>query len=331
MIIPGFNIFIYKQAHLLFCNRLCAINQFCFKRLKKAFCNCIVPAITFTTHALFRIKRLQNIDCLFTCILGTPIRTKNRILSKSPVPVCHPYSRDYSFRCTHVIADRPSYEFTVKKIQNTSQIKESIQERDIHQVRCASFNRFFIFKNPVEQVWGYLKIMRRVCSNFKPSGKFTTQSHSFDMDGNSTHHINRPSFRVVVFNKLKDQRLLLEMMPKAFFNMSRSISASFKRFSSSTIPLLSSLRDWMPLPEKLESPFSSSSLHHRYNKNGFIPNSFASSDTFLHSKLNLTAFSLNALSKCKRCFLITHKSKLLCLTPCPIQVSNSNFVMQHNI
>ncbi len=32
---------------------------------------------------------------------------------------------------------------------------------------------------------------------------------------------------------------------------------------------------------------------------------------------SLTAFSLNALSKCIRCFLIIHKSKRLCLTLCP--------------
>ena len=379
MVIPGFNILKYQQAHLFSCNKSCAINQFCFKGLEKTFCYCVIPAITFTTHALLSIKRFQDIYCLLAGILGTPVRMKNHILRKSPVPIGHPYSRDNCFRCTHAIAHRPAYEFTVKKIQNTSQVKESIQTRDICQVRHASFNRLFMFKNPIEQVWGYFKIMRGVGGNLVAFRKFAAQSHLFHMAGNScsgnnctasqqvfcktgttittfsfkirlfnlfikfhiilfalahrffkptiigafgniqnsAHHLNRPSFRVVVFDKLKDQRPLLEMMPKAFFNISRSISASFKRFSRSTILLLSSLRDWIPLPGKHESPFSRNSLRHLYNKNGSMPNSCASSETFLRSKLNLTALSLNALSKCIRCFLIIHKSKLLCLTMCP--------------
>jgi hypothetical protein len=37
----------------------------------------------------------------------------------------------------------------------------------------------------------------------------------------------------------------------------------------------------------------------------------------LRSKLSLTAFSLNALSKCVLCFLIIYKNKLLSLTLCP--------------
>ena len=379
MVIPGFNILKYQQAHLFSSYKPCTINQFCFEGFEKAFCHSVVPAVTFATHTLPRIKRFQDIYSLLAGILSTPVRMKNHILSKRPVPVGHPYCRDNRFRCTHIITHRPTDEFTVKKIQNTSQIKESIQTRDICQVRHASFNRLFMFKNPIEQVWGYFKIMRGVGGNLVAFRKFAAQSHLFHMAGNScsgnnctasqqvfcktgttittfsfkirlfnlfikfhiilfalahrffkptiigafgniqnsAHHLNRPSFRVVVFDKLKDQRPLLEMMPKAFFNISRSISASFKRFSRSTILLLSSLRDWIPLPGKHESPFSRNSLRHRYNKNGSIPNSCASSETFLRSKLSLTAFSLNALSKCKRCFLIIHKSKLLCLTLCP--------------
>lgn len=51
------------------------------------------------------------------------------------------------------------------------------------------------------------------------------------------HHLDRPLFRVVFLYKKIDQRSLLEMMLKAFFNMSRSVSASLRRFSSSaTLP-----------------------------------------------------------------------------------------------
>ena len=114
----------------------------------------------------------------------------------------------------------------------------------------------------------------------------------------------------------------MEMMPKAFLiclALSRHHLGAFQvllLFSCSL--LLFSLKDRMPFPGKLESPLSWNFLRHRYNKNGSIPNSCASSETFLRSKLNLTAFSLNALSKCIRCFLMIHKSKLLCLSNCPI-------------
>jgi hypothetical protein len=113
---------------------------------------------------------------------------------------------------------------------------------------------------------------------------------------NSTHHLNRPSLGVVVPYKLIDQRPLLEMMLSAFFNISRSVSASYKRFSKSAMRLASSLTDWLPFPGKQASPFKENSFRQRYNNTGAIPNSCASSDMLLRSKLNLTAFSLNALS-----------------------------------
>src|SRR5574344_1590014 len=110
------------------------------------------------------------------------------------------------------------------------------------------------------------------------------------------HQLDRPSYRVVVLDKPIDQRPLLEVMPKAFFRMSHSVSASKRRFSNSEIRLASSLRACTPLPGKLKGPLFWNSLRQRYSIKGSIPNSCTSSDTFLRSKLNLTAFSLNALS-----------------------------------
>jgi hypothetical protein len=56
------------------------------------------------------------------------------------------------------------------------------------------------------------------------------------------------------------------------------------------------LWDCTPLPGKLCGPMLWNSLRHRYSNSGSTPSSCASSDTFLRSILNLTAFSLNALS-----------------------------------
>ena len=69
------------------------------------------------------------------------------------------------------------------------------------------------------------------------------------------HHLDRPLFRLVFLYKEIDQRFFLEMMLKAFFNMSRSVSASTRRFSSSaiffgTLHLMTGLHvrgNWLPL------------------------------------------------------------------------------------
>jgi len=80
---------------------------------------------------------------------------------------------------------------------------------------------------------------------------------------NSAHQLDRPSSRLVVLNKPEDQRPLLEMMLKAFFNMSRSVSASISRFFKSHNSLASEVCDWTPLSGKLCGPFSRYSLRHR--------------------------------------------------------------------
>lgn len=113
---------------------------------------------------------------------------------------------------------------------------------------------------------------------------------------NFTHQLNRPSYRLVVLNKPEDQRPLLEMMFKAFFKMSRSVSASISRFFRSHNSLASEVCDWMPLPGKLSAPLSRHSLRHRWINSGSTPNSRANSVMFVSSKLNLTAFSLNVQS-----------------------------------
>jgi hypothetical protein len=111
----------------------------------------------------------------------------------------------------------------------------------------------------------------------------------------STHHLDRPFLGMILY-KLINQRSLVEMMPKAFFNMSRSVSASLRRFSNSITLPASPSRERTPLPGKLFSPCAWYSLRQRYNSVGDMPNSCASSETFFRSRLSLTAFSLNALS-----------------------------------
>jgi hypothetical protein len=110
------------------------------------------------------------------------------------------------------------------------------------------------------------------------------------------HHLDRPFPRVVILYEHEYQRSLVEMMPKAFFNMSRSVSASFRRFSRSATRSASPPWKRTPFPGKLPSPFSWYSLRQRYSRAGEIPSSCASSETFFRSRLSLTAFSLNALS-----------------------------------
>lgn len=112
---------------------------------------------------------------------------------------------------------------------------------------------------------------------------------------NFAHHINRPTFQVVALYKLIDQRPLLEMMLKVFFWMSRSVSASYNLFSSSAIFFASSLRDWTPLPEKLDAPFAWYSLRHLYNNSGSTHSSYANSDNVRALKTQLDGIRFKCL------------------------------------
>ena len=379
MIIPGFNIFKYLQAHLLSCFEFGTIDQFRFESFEKTFSHSIIPTISLSTHTLLQLQGFQKVDSLFAGILDTPVRMEYHSFCKRSVPIGHPYGRDYGMGGIHMIAYGPPDQFAIKKIQHTGQIKKPILTRNIGQVRDTCFHRLILIKPAIQQIWCNLIVVRGIRRHFESSREFAAQAHFPHMacyggsrDGSSgylqilrqpgasiaslgskigipdlfvqlhiltltralrifkpavitapghfqyfTHHLDRPLFRVVFLYKEIDQRSLLEMMLKAFFNMSRSVSASPRRFSSSAILLVSSLNDWTPCPGKLASPFCWYSFRQRYRRKGAIPNSCASSETFLRSKLSLTAFSLNALSKCVLCFLILHKNKRLCLTLCP--------------
>lgn len=325
MIVPGFNIFKNIQAHFIFGSKFSTIDQFRFERFEETLCHSIIPAITFTTHALASVQRFQHAKRLFACILNTSVRMKDHLLRKRAVPIGHPNSW-----CLW----------------------------DVSNIRNTGLSRLLTIKIPIQQIGRNRIVVRRISSYFKSFRKLTAQSHLLHVACNCilryrcsrhpqipgqtgasvsifrqkicflhlfvkfhisqlafthrfikpsiirtaryfqyfTHHLNRPSFRVVISNKLEDQRPFLEMMLNAFFNISSSISDSLSRFSNSMILRASSFSDCTPLPRKLDSPFCWYSFRQRYNNKGSTPNSCASSYTFLRSKLNLTAFSLNVLS-----------------------------------
>ena len=108
MIIPGFNIFKYIQAHLLFCFKLGSINQLGFERFKETFSHRVIPAVAFPAHTLIYPIVLQQINGLFTGILDAPVRVKDHPFFKRSATIAHSDSRYDSAGSSQIIADRPT-------------------------------------------------------------------------------------------------------------------------------------------------------------------------------------------------------------------------------
>jgi hypothetical protein len=106
MIIPGFNIFKYIQAHLLSCFKLGSINQLGFERFKETFSHRVIPAVAFPAHTLIYPIVLQQINGLFAGILNPPVRVKDHPFFKWSATIGH--CRYDSAGSSQIIADRPT-------------------------------------------------------------------------------------------------------------------------------------------------------------------------------------------------------------------------------
>ena len=103
MIIPGFNICKYMQAHLLSCFEFGTIDQFRFESFEKAFSHSIIPTISLSIHTLFQLQGFQKVYSLFVGILDAPVRMKYHSFCEKSVPVGLPVGRDYGIGCIHLI------------------------------------------------------------------------------------------------------------------------------------------------------------------------------------------------------------------------------------
>ncbi len=108
MIIPGFNIFKYIQAHLFSCFKLGSINQLGFERFKETFSHRVIPTVAFPAHTLIYPIVLQQINGLFTGILDAPVRVKDHIFFKRSATIGHSDSRYDSAGSSQIIADGPT-------------------------------------------------------------------------------------------------------------------------------------------------------------------------------------------------------------------------------
>ena len=185
MIIPGFNIFKYIQAHLLFCFKLGTINQLGFERFKETFCHRIIPTVAFPAHALLYPMVLQQINGLFAGILNAPVRVKDHPFFKRSVSVGHPDSRYDSAGSSQIIADRPPNEFSIKKINHARKVKESILTADVSNVGHTSPHWFFLIELTVKQIRRYIVIVGCISGYPKLLRKLAAQSHISHMTGNS--------------------------------------------------------------------------------------------------------------------------------------------------
>jgi hypothetical protein len=181
MIIPGFNIFKYIQAHLLLCFKLGSINQLGFERFKKTFSHRVIPAVAFPAHTLIYPIVLQQINGLFAGILNSPVRVKDHPFFKRSATIGHFDSRYDSAGSSQIIADRPTNEFTVKKINHACKIKESILAGDVSDIGDTCLHRFILFEITVQQVRRHLIVVRCVSCYPETSRELALQSHPLHM------------------------------------------------------------------------------------------------------------------------------------------------------
>jgi hypothetical protein len=119
MIIPGFNIFKYTQAHLLSCFEFGTIEQLGFESFDKSFSHSIIPTISLSAHTLSQPPGFQQVDSLFAGILDAPVRMKYHSFCERSFPVGHPDGRDYGMGCIHIITYGPPDQFAIIKRSGT--------------------------------------------------------------------------------------------------------------------------------------------------------------------------------------------------------------------
>lgn len=93
----------------------------------------------------------------------------------------HPDSRYDSTGSSQIIADRPTNEFTVKKINHACKIKESILAGDVSDIGDTCLHRFILFEITVQQVRRHLIVMRCVSCYPETSRELASQSHPLHM------------------------------------------------------------------------------------------------------------------------------------------------------
>src|SRR5690554_606292 len=177
MIIPEFNIFKYIQTHLLSCFKLGSINQLGFERFKETFSHCVIPTVAFPAHALLYLVVLQQINGLFACILNASVRVKDHSFFKRSVSVGHPDSRYDSAGSSQIIADRPTNEFTIKKINHARKVKESILTGYVSNVGHTSLHRLFLIELAIKQIRRYIIIVGCISGYLELLRKLAAQPH----------------------------------------------------------------------------------------------------------------------------------------------------------
>ena len=150
------------------------------------------PHMTAKSYILlFHLGNLPVINGLFTGILNAPVRVKDHPFFKRPVSVGHPDSRQDSAGSGQVIADGPTNEFTVKKINHAREVKESILAGDVSSVGHTCLRRLFLVELTIKQIRCHIVVVERVSGYPELLRELAAQPHlsrmtSHGRSGNSS-------------------------------------------------------------------------------------------------------------------------------------------------
>lgn len=107
LVVPAFNPLKDWKRGLGLVRITPGINAFNFYSLKEAFSNCVIPAITFPTHASgYQLICIQYFSEIITSILDTPIWMKNQIFSDWAVSYGHKPRRNNSVSSGEIFLSR---------------------------------------------------------------------------------------------------------------------------------------------------------------------------------------------------------------------------------
>ena len=138
-VIPGFYILKNDECCLLFICELMLVYTFSFKCFKEAFCNCIVPAISFSAHAPSNMGIcFQKTPEFIAGILNSPVRMKDKFPSYRTSFSCHFKRRYHCINCFHRQAQCPAYYFSITKVFYRGQVQPPLFGSDVSDVTLMS-------------------------------------------------------------------------------------------------------------------------------------------------------------------------------------------------
>ena len=181
-IVEHLNVFEYRLQGVLRALELLVVDQLRFDDAEKRLGHRIVPAVTFTAHALDETMLYQHLSKLLACILNTAIRVNDQPGTGTTIADAAGKSC-YNHFSAQGTAQRPADHHTGEQVDKDRQVKPAMRCGDVGDIRHPHFVRPIGLKITLQKVirdWmGMLRIGgrpvlapndRAKTSGFHPSG-----------------------------------------------------------------------------------------------------------------------------------------------------------------